>query len=178
MAASLQVAIKKLLNAADRSKTSDARGKAFEDLACLIFGSIPGVSVIYRNSLNALESEEIDIVLRNRQHPKGLDIFDPFLLIECKNWSKPVGSSEITIFANKLRNRGLDFGILIAANGITGDPDDGNRAHQQIAFALKDKIRLIVITRADIEKIRSGSDLASMIITKVGQLIAKGTVGP
>lgn len=178
MADSLQVAIKKLLKVADRARTQAARGKAFEDLACLIFESIQGVSVTHRNALDYFDSEEIDVALYNDQHPRGLKTFAPFLLVECKNWSKPVGSAEVNTFVTKLRHRGLDFGILIAANGITGSPEDGKNAHQAVTCALIEKIRLIVITRAEIEALRAGDALVSLIKAKVGQLIVTGTIWP
>jgi len=61
MAASFQAAIKKMLKAADQAKTPAAKGKAFEDLACYLFESIPGISISHRNALNIFESEEIDV---------------------------------------------------------------------------------------------------------------------
>src|SRR5262249_32715298 len=101
MAASFQAAIKKLLKAADQAKTPAAKGKAFEDLACYLFESIPGIPISHRNVLNVFESEEIDVAFWNEQHPKGLKSWDETLLIECKIGSRPVGSREITIFITK-----------------------------------------------------------------------------
>jgi hypothetical protein len=136
MATSFRAAIKKLLKATDQAKTQDAKGKAFEDLACYLFESIPGISISHRNALNVFESEEIDIAFWNEQHPMGLKSLDATLLIECKNWSTPVGSPDVTSFLAKLRNRSLDFGILVAARGITGNPEDSTRAHHQVSLAL------------------------------------------
>jgi hypothetical protein len=31
------------------------------------------------------------------------------LLVECKNWGRPVGSAEVAYFVRKLQNRGLDL---------------------------------------------------------------------
>jgi hypothetical protein len=178
MATSFRTAIKKLLKAADQAKTPDAKGKACEDLAGYLFESIPGISISHRNALNVFESEEIDVAFWNEQHPKGLKSLDATLLIECKNWSTTVGSPEVTSFITKLRNRSLDFGILIAAKGITGNPADGDRAHHQVSLALSQKIRLIVITRKEIENLKSAAELVVLIKTKVCQLIVSGTVWP
>jgi hypothetical protein len=98
-------------------------------LACYLFESIPGISVLHRNALNVFGSEEIDVAFWNEQDPEGLKWLEAFLLVECKNWSAAVGSAEVITFLAKLRNRGLDFGIMIAAKGITGNPDDSNRAY-------------------------------------------------
>jgi hypothetical protein len=178
MAASFQAAIRKLLRVADRAKTPPAKGKAFEDLACCLFENIPGISLSHRNALNVFESEEIDVAFWNEQDPKGLKWLKAFLLVECKNWSAAVGSAEVITFIAKLRNRGLDFGILIAANGITGNPEDSRRAHHQVSLALSDKIQLIVITRGEIEELKDGAELVILIKRKVAQLIATGTVWP
>src|SRR5262249_51249794 len=98
MAIPFRTAIKKLLKAADQAKTQAAKGRAFEDLACYLFESIPGISISHRNALNVFESEEIDVAFWNEQHPKGLKSLDATLLIECKNWSTTVGSPEVHEF--------------------------------------------------------------------------------
>jgi len=178
MATPFQAAIKKLLKVADAATTPVAKGRAFEDLACYLFESIPGISVYDRNVLDYFESEEIDLALLNEQHPRGLKAFDAWFLIECKNWSKPVGSAEVATFISKLANRSLGFGILIAANGITGTVDDGDRAHAHIAIALSRSIRLIVITRTEIESLMRIEDLVELIKRKLGQLFAGRTIWP
>jgi hypothetical protein len=141
-----------------------------------LFEQIPGISISHRNALNYFESEEIDVAFWNEQDSKGLKSFNAFLLVECKNWSTTVGSAEVTSFISKFRNRGLDFGILIAANGITGNPEDGDRAHHQVSLALASKIQLIVITRKEIEALKSADELVTLVKTKVCQLIASGRV--
>jgi hypothetical protein len=171
-------AIKNFLKAADHATTQDAKGKAFEDLACYLFESIPGISVSHRNALNVFESEEIDVAFWNEQDPRGLKWLKAFLLVECKNWSAAVGSAEVITFIAKLRNRGLDFGILIAANGITGSSEEGNRAHHQVSLALSEKIQIIVITRIEIEGLKDGAELVGLIKKKVSQLLATGTLWP
>src|SRR4051794_16706185 len=112
MAAYSAARISRLLRAADAAATNDEKGKLFEDLVCYLFGKIPGVVNPQRNVLNRFESEEVDVAFWNEQLPDGLKSFNPFLLIECKNWSSPVGCPAVRDFLGKLRNRGLDFGIL------------------------------------------------------------------
>ena len=63
------------------------------------------------------------------------------------------GQQRVSSFIPKLRNHGIDFGILIAANGITGNPEDGDRTHHQVSLALASKIQLIVITRKEVEAV-------------------------
>jgi hypothetical protein len=60
--------------------------------------------------------------LRREIHEGLNPAFPPWILVECKNWSTKVDSMNINWFDHKLQSRGLSLGILIAAQGITGDP--------------------------------------------------------
>jgi Restriction endonuclease len=166
------------LVAADGAATNDAKGKALEDLACYLFGQIPGVSITERNPLNAFATEEIDVALWNEQDPAGLKSFNAVILVECKFWSKPVGSEQVGWFLKKIENRGLDFGILLAMRGVTGDPQDRGQAHYEVAMVLPKKIRLIVITRAEIEALSTTEELVTQIRRKACQLAVAGTLWP
>jgi len=166
------------LVAADGAATNDAKGKALEDLACYLFGQIPGVSITERNPLNAFATEEIDVALWNEQDPAGLKSFNAVILVECKFWSKPVGSEQVGWFLKKIENRGLDFGILLAMRGVTGDAQDRGQAHYEVAMVLPKKIRLIVLTRAEIEALSTTEELVTQIRRKACQLAVAGTLWP
>lgn len=163
---------------ADTATTKGAKGKALEDLVCYLFEKVPGLSITQRNVKNAFETEEIDVAFFNEQHRAGLKFLNSILLVECKNWSGTVGSIEVAWFVTKVASRSLDFGILIAANGITGSADDGRQAHDIASKALARGIRLVVITRQEIEALQTSKDLVTLIKTKVCQLIVSGTVWP
>jgi len=163
---------------ADRATTTSSKGKALEDLICYLFEKVPGLSITQRNVTNRFESEEIDVAFFNDQHPAGLKAFDPVILVECKNWSSPVGSTEVVRFKDKIESRALNFGILIAANGITGSAEDGKHAHDIVSKALARGIRLVVLTREEIEALRTSKELVTLLKTKVCQLIVSGTVWP
>ncbi len=162
----------------DPRATTSEKGKALEDLTCYLFGKIRGISVSQRNALNTFDSEELDIDFWNEQHVLGLRSFNAIILIECKNWSNPVDSSEITAFIAKIQNRALDFGILVAANGITGHARDVRQAHDIVSKALMRGVRLVVITRQEIEALRSSDELVTLLKEKVCQLVVSGTVWP
>lgn len=166
------------LAAADRATTNDARGKALEDLACYLFALVPGVSITERNPLNAFGTEEIDVALWNEQDPAGLKSFNSVILVECKAWSKPVGSEQVAWFLRKIENRGLDFGVLISVSGVTGDAQDRGQAHYEVAMALPKKIRIIVITREEIEALATTEEHVTQIRRKVCQLAVAGTLWP
>lgn len=162
------------LRKADRARKKAVRGKAYEDLACYLFERVPGILISGRNLLNTFATEEIDVCCANQQHPDGLPSLNPFILVECKGWRHPVTSEQVGWFLTKIEHRGLDFGVLIAAKGITGVPEHLTAANSLLAFALGKKIRLVIVTRAEIELLNSGEEFALLIIRKVTQLHATG----
>jgi hypothetical protein len=167
-----------LLCAARAGVTTTQRGRAFEDFLCYAFGSVPGIAITHRDQLNAFLSEEIDVALWNDKKAGALDFLPNIVLLEAKNWSSVAGSAEVAWFDTKLRNRGLDFGIFVALNGITGNAADKTAAHQIIAASLREQRRLVVLTGAEVSPLRSTSALIRLIKTKLCELAVTGTVLP
>lgn len=106
------------------------RGAALEELIAGAFAAIPGVRVQARNAKSIFENEELDLVMANQRKPDGLHAVGPHFSVECKNWSRPVGSIEIAWFATKLRRSGQGFGVLVAAHGVTGRAACGARSYE------------------------------------------------
>ena len=50
--------------------------------------------------------------------------FDQVLLVECKNWSGPVGYPELAVFQQQTPAARRLLGVLVAAHGITGKPEE------------------------------------------------------
>ena len=78
----------------------------------------------------SMSDEEIDVVVAN--HGKSgfwLSLQSPLILVECKNWTKPVGSPEVRDFAGKLLNHHVlaKIGFLIAGSGFTSAATDAIR---------------------------------------------------
>jgi len=156
--------------------TTAVRGKALEDMIAHLFGVVPGISITHRNEMNAFDTEEIDVALWNEQDATGLHFLPNVILIEAKNWSNPVSSMEVNWFISKLRDRGLDFGILISPHGVTGNPGDLTAAHNIISGALKERRRLVVITTAELLALPDTDSLATLIKKKLCDLAVKGTI--
>jgi hypothetical protein len=156
------------------ARKNAVRGKAYEDLACYLFSCVPGVTIIGRNRLNTFATEEIDVACYSKMDPDGLLHLNPFFLVECKGWLHPVTSEQVGWFLTKIEHRGTNFGVLIAAKGITGVSEHLTAAHSLVARALWKKIRMVIITRTEIEALNSGEELAQLIIRKVTQLHATG----
>lgn len=159
--------------AADAATSRNEKGRALEDLISYVFGCVPGITRKMRNVLNEFESEEVDIALWNRMYQDGFYFMPQIILVECKNWSQPVGSAEVSWFLSKLERRGLTMGILIAANGITGNTGDISAAHEIIRHALS-TIKIIVITRSELQAINSTTDLIDLIENKLCELAVAG----
>lgn len=171
-----QLRVQKLLRIADTTSVGDTRGRAFEILCCYLLGSVPGLRVVGRDEVDLFESEEIDLMVTNDHNPDGLWFLNPrFILVECKNWSRPVGSQEVAWFDRKLHDRHIDFGILVAANGITGVANLLTSANHVIVDALRDGREIIVVTRREMEVITSSDDIVELLKDKQTRLKLKRT---
>jgi hypothetical protein len=175
MAAYDPAVIQAYLAVVDSPPSSAAKGKAFEDLACYLLSGIPGITITARNEMNTFATEEIDVACKSENDPAGLGVLVDFFLVECKGWRDAVTSEQVSWFLTKIRHRGVRFGILIAANGITGEPEHLSRANflvgvEMAAFGIK----MVIITRQEIEKLASGEEFAKLIIQKVCTLHASG----
>jgi hypothetical protein len=157
--------------------TTAVRGKALEDMICYLFGLVPGVAITHRNEMNPFNTEEIDVALWNEQDGGGFHFLPNVILIEAKNWSNPVSSIEVNWFDTKLRNRGLDFGILISPHGITGDAGDLTAAHHIVATALREKRKFIVLTTVELLALQDTDQLRHLIKTKLCELAVRGAIG-
>jgi hypothetical protein len=155
--------------------TTTEQGRALEDLVCYLFEAIPGIGLTERNLVNPFGTEEIDVAFWNDQLRLGLWFLPTTILVECKNWSKPVGSDEVSYFVRKLQNRRLDFGLLVATRGITGSPSLLTDAHFEVATALKDGVRVVVIDRAEIETLLHSDHLIELVKRKLLMLATRGT---
>lgn len=170
----IQALLKQGLSASTRIE----QGQALEELICYLFSRVSGIEVVKRNSLNVFATEEIDVAFWNARLQNGLYFLPNILLVECKNWSAPVGSQEVAYFAQRLQNRGRDYGILIAANGISGSAKEINRAHYEIAMSLSRGLHILILTRAELEALHSTEQLIRLLKEKLCELAVSGTVFP
>jgi hypothetical protein len=157
----------------DPESPADRTGRGLESVVAAAIESIPGVSVHARNAKSVFENEEIDIVASNRAVDKGLPSLPPYFSVECKNWSRPVGSAELSWFATKLRRSGQTFGVLVAAKGVSGTNAARTAAHFEVAAALAEGQRVVVLTLDELGWMRSGEELAWLLVEKLMHLIGR-----
>ena len=114
-------------------------------------------------------TSELDLIIENNH------TFHPFLrelginfLIECKNWSKPVGVSEIRDFAGDMDSKRVKFGILISKNGITGT--EYKDAKKVVVDYFKKGITIIVLDLLDLNSIAKGTNLITTLREKYREI--------
>ena len=176
MAEIARATVQAFIDAGATATTTVEQGRALENLICYVFERVPGISITLRNEMNAFQTEEIDVALWNNAHPEGLFFLPNIILVEAKNWSQAVGSGEVNWFDSKLRNRGLNFGVLVAKNGITGNADDLTAAHAVVAAALREGRRLIVLRTDEVTAISTSEELVRLVKQKLCELAVRGTV--
>jgi hypothetical protein len=91
-----------------------------------------------REALRALLSE-VDLAVWNDDSPWSS--FGPVFVVECKNWDRKVGSAEVAWFDWKMRLGGVTTGILLSAEGVTGEVRYLENARAIVARANQDRSR-------------------------------------
>lgn len=166
--------IVQIIKESTESNQTYEKGKLFEDLACYLFETIPGIVIAQRNAMNQYNTEEVDVSIWNDKVADGLHFLNNLFLVECKNWSSAVESVDVNWFATKVEDRGLDFGILLAANGITKENNELKRAQSILTGYLRKHIRIIVIDKEEILNLRTTDDMVFLIKQKICELVVNG----
>lgn len=96
------------------------KGRLLEDLLAALLLSLPGVRNVTARLSN--EVEELDLLVET-DGAKLWSAFQatPHVLVECKNWSTPVGRSELDVLEKKMERRHgfVRLGIFVAWTGVT-----------------------------------------------------------
>jgi hypothetical protein len=168
--------VRRHLDAAINAEDNSGRGKAYEALAVYLFSEVPGC-IVEPNVTNVFRTEQIDVAVGNARLPNGLPLLPRIILAECKDWDKPVDSATVGYFINILRARRVELGVLIAANGITGDPDDMTNAHALGLAAAPAGVKVAVVTTEEIAALQSTADVVQLLSRRYLRAIATGTIG-
>lgn len=172
-----QKRIRKLLQESDIAPTADQKGEKLEDLARYLFEKVSGVSFYDRNTLDVNRAQELDVAFWNPSNTSEIGFLDLVLIVECKNTGTPVSSADIGWFVRKLQDRGANYAVLIALSGITGMSTGVHSAHSEILSAMvRDKIKVLVITRPEILALNHTDDLVELLKKKIMTLTLYKTV--
>jgi hypothetical protein len=168
-----------LLKAVEHASGSADKGKALENLLSYLLRRVPGFLDMERNQLNAFGTEELDIAVIHARHRDGFGFLPSVVLVECKNWSEPVDSQAVAYFAQIVRNRGCEVGILVAASGITGSSAVPTAGLFEMAVALaRDGIKVLVVTLDDLRGVRSIEDFVLLVRRRMLRVVASGSYMP
>ncbi len=156
-----------MLKEVENSKTNDEKKKSLESLAAMVFESHHNISCIYKNLRT--KSSEIDIVCEIQNIDLNFKLRDHgrYFLVECKNWSKPVGAKEIRDFIVKLQKSRLKLGIYFATNGITGERDGADALREIHSVYDKEELFVVVISHQDLSKLNHFNEVIKVIEQKI-----------
>jgi hypothetical protein len=167
--------IQDMLLAVDTAPNTDVKGAELESLARYLFERFEGVVCRGQNILEGPRAQELDLALWNETRTSELYFLEALLIVECKASATPVSSAGVGWFVRKLQDHGAHSGILVALNGITGEGT--MHAHSEVLNAvLRDKIRILLLTRAEIVSCESTTDLADLLKDKLLKLVLEKSV--
>jgi hypothetical protein len=122
-------------------------------------------------------SEEIDLGVLNEQDPDGLStLFEPWFFVECKNWDGAVDAKAVRDFAGKLKARARAFGLIVAAEGITGDSGEFRNANDVVRGELQDGREIVVVTRSHLLRLRTSGDFVDLLLRLRSNLVMSQTI--
>ncbi|EYF08829.1 response regulator [Chondromyces apiculatus] len=133
------------------------KGVLLEQLVALIFRTIPGFERLDLRLRNDIE--ELDLLVQN----SSLDPFwqkeSPYLLVECKNWSKHVGTKELRDLWGKLDGRydRCRLALFIAPGGFAETVQT-----QQLQRARENKL-VILIGPGDLDELVRRKDRSEVL---------------
>jgi hypothetical protein len=168
--------VRQYLADADQAATSDAKGKLYEELVKYLFEAVAGC-IAERNLTNIFRTEQIDVAVGNARLAGGLWLLPHVILVECKDWDKPVDSGTVGYFMNILAGRGIELGVLVAASGITGNRSDLTNAHALGLHSSPRAIKVVVITTEDIVGLQSADDFVELLHRRYLRSFATGAIG-
>jgi hypothetical protein len=154
-----------ILDRVENAESSHEKGKSLKKLATLLFNNIDYFSVRHQNIRTT--SSELDVVVENTGTDRSpFDSYDRFILVEAKNWNKPVGASHVRDFIEKIRSVQVDIGVIIAPEGVTGESgedavDQLNQVYQRSG------IIVVVIDDSDFKDILNGEGFPEILEDKI-----------
>jgi hypothetical protein len=163
----------KRLSECEAETVAARRGKKFEELLDFVFSSVSG-SMVERDTRNHFGAEQVDLVVG---HDGQFPLLPSVFLVECKDYQHAVDSKAVGYFLFICLSRRVSVAVIVAANGLTGDPADSSYAHSLALAASAMGTKLIVITRADLLALTDPSDLPKLLSQRMLRATANGGVG-
>lgn len=114
-----ELAIREEWATAQAERDRNKKGLLLERLVALLLKSIPGFDRLDTRLRN--ETEEIDVLVQNESTDPFWQKESPYILVECKHWSKRIGTKELRDLWGKMEGRynRCRLALLIAPGGFT-----------------------------------------------------------
>lgn len=160
-----RVLLEKLRGEAD-DPVARKTGKAWERLVLYLMSGIEGVQ--FWESRRLTRSSEIDLVFRIPEptHPLS-QIFGSYLIVEAKDWAKPIPAEHIRDFLGKLQSVECHTGLIVSRKGITGNTRRGVAGWLEIVKAYhRHRTIILVLDEKDIAGVQEGKNLVSILMRK------------
>ena len=139
----------------EAATTPDEKKRSLEDFASDFVRMVRGLKELARDERSA--AEEVDFVVKNIWKPA----WGETLLIECKNWTEPVGSQEINTIRANVTLYDAKTCVLFARKGITGS--ELSDAREKIRDYMKEGIHVVVLTLDDLKAVDSAETLVDLL---------------
>ncbi|MEX1362446.1 MAG: response regulator [Nannocystaceae bacterium] len=135
---------------------SQRKGRLLEDLLELLLKSVPGFVV--KTNRRGLD-EELDLVVRIEEADSFWRQEGQYVLVECKNWSRPCDPKELDRFTSKLERRfgRARLGFFVAPAGFT----EGYRS--TLGLLRKGPSLVVPIDQDDLERLVEAADRSSVL---------------
>ncbi|MER5697875.1 restriction endonuclease [Streptomyces mirabilis] len=157
----------------DKSLSTKERGDALESLVCYLLKEIPGV-LTRSNGIDPFRGSEIDISVANAQTGMWMNVLPSLFLVECKNWDAPVDVKAVGAFILKLHEKGVELGVMVAANGVTGNQDNLTAAYMKINLAQQAGRRVLVVTLDDLKTLGNPEEFSKLLCERMLECVAAG----
>jgi hypothetical protein len=108
---------------------------SLQELIAFLIEPLPGVEISAENTFNIGRTAEKDLWLQHAREAAGMPFDDREIPVECKNEKDKTGPTDISWFAEKIRNSGGRDGLLVTTAGLSGRFQSGG--HEEIRNQLK-----------------------------------------
>lgn len=163
--------LRKLEEISTQAGKAAEKGKALEELVTYLFKAYKTYFEVRSQVISRTSALDIHLWFKPGDDPQ-LKKFGEEIIVECKNWHKPVGKPEINDLAGDIVSRGKECktGILVAREGITGR-DLKDAEGQRVTWYHSENLIILVITLKDLESIGKGKHLLDLLKDKYAELV-------
>ena len=142
-------------------RLGDGSGQSLEALAQYLMSCMPGCRATRRVGTR---STDFDLVCAMEGHEVDFrSEFGRYFVCECKDWDKPADFTTMAKFCRVLDSTKAKFGVLFSKERISGVERTEYAAREQLKVFQDRGIVIVVLDKADIEKIVEGANLTQLL---------------